>query len=402
MNLPPVRAYSTRATFLPIIFATLCCAYASEAAAAACEDMERLARPGTVIKSSRPILAGAFTPPTLPAGPAAAVYAALPAFCRVTATLMPSRDSEIQVEVWLPISNWNGKLQAVGNGGMAGVIPYAARAAALAGGYATAGTDTGHVGNNAVFVPGHPEKLVDFAYRAIHEMTVTSKAIIGAHYGAAPTFSYFNGCSQGGRQAITSAQRYPQDFDGIVAGASAWNSMRMHGARLAVNRVMNRTADSAIPASKYPMIHNAVLRACDELDGVKDGVLENPTQCTFDFKALECKAADSAACLTPSQVESARAMISPVKHPSTGAILFEGHLWYGAELGWGTIGGSEPLRNAVTALANIAFDPSKWDFHDFNIGTDIEVVADVAWLGRSPSHTAEQHHLLQQRTQDRR
>ena len=351
---------------------------AADAAAATCDELGRFAPSGSRITLSATVAPGVFRPPT-PANPAAAqAYAALPAFCRVAMTLAPTGDSDIKVEVWLPLSGWNGKYQAVGNGGMAGTIPYPALAAALAAGYAASGTDTGHVGNNADFVPGHPEKLVDFAYRAIHEMAVASKAVIRSHYGTAPAFSYFNGCSQGGRQGITSAQRYPEDFDGIVAGAPAWNSMRMHGARLAVNLFMNRSPQSAIPAGKYPLIHNAVLQACDARDGVRDGVIENPTSCAFDYKVLECRnGEDTSACLTPAQVESARAMVSPVRHPETGAVLFEGHLWPGAELEWDTIGGPQPLGNAVTALKNIAFSGRQWDPAQFNPATDIEL-ADTA------------------------
>ncbi len=362
----------------PLLFIALT-VFATEAAAA-CEDLVRLQRPATTVTAAQAVAAGAFTPPAAGGrgrgGPAAQIYPRLPAFCRVAVTLTPSSDSDIKVEVWLPMSGWNGKFQAVGNGGMAGTIPYAAMAAALNAGYATGGTDTGHVGNNADFVPGHPEKLVDFAYRAIHEMTVASKAVIQAHYGGPPKRSYFNGCSQGGRQGITSAQRYPEDFDGIIAGASAWNSMRMHGARLAVNRIMNRTPASGIPASKYPAIHDAVLLACDARDGVKDGVIENPTACRFDYASLACKGEDTSACLTPPQVESAKQMVSALRQPTTGAVLFEGHLWPGAELEWDTIGGPQPLQNAITAIKNIAYagDPG-WNGGTFNVATDVERVA---------------------------
>lgn len=349
-------------------------ATATDGVAATCDELARFAPSGSRITLSADVAPRAFKPPT-PANPAATqAFAALPAFCRVALTLAPTSDSDIKVELWLPLSGWNGKYQAVGNGGMAGTIPYPAMAAALAAGYAASGTDTGHVGNNADFVPGHSEKLVDFAHRAIHEMAVASKVVIRSHYGTAPTFSYFNGCSQGGRQGITSAQRDPDDFDGIVAGAPAWNSMRMHGARLTVNRFMNRSPESAIPASKYPLIHNAVLQACDGLDGVRDGVLENPTRCAFDYKVLECRnGEDTSACLTPPQVESAKAMVSPVRHPDTGAVLFEGHLWPGAELRWETIGGPQPLNNAITALKNIAFSDRSWDPNQFNPATDIEL-----------------------------
>ena len=344
----------------------------TNATAAPCDDVARMTIPAATITSAEVVGAGAFTPPGARGGGAPAqIYPALPAFCRVRVTLAPSSDSDIKAEVWLPSANWNGKLQAVGNGGWAGTIPYPAMAAAVAAGYATVGTDTGHVGNNADFAPGHPEKLVDFAYRAIHEMTVASKAAISTHYGNAPKISYFNGCSQGGRQAITSAQRYPQDFDGIVAGASAWNQMRSHAARFSINRFMNRSAGSAIPPDKYPLIHNAVLNACDGLDGVKDGVIENPTKCSFDYKALECRGEDASACLTPAQVESARAMVSPVKDPKTGAVIFEGHLWPGSELEWDVLGGPQPLGIAVSGLKNVAYGGTKWDPDGFT-AADIE------------------------------
>jgi feruloyl esterase len=361
-----------RTTFAMVLAGAFAIASASPARAATCEELLRLTLPDTKITAAETVAAGQFTPPGNPPPAAAArTYAALPSFCRIAATLTPSADSDIKVEVWLPASGWNERLQAVGNGGWAGTIPYPSMAAALAAGYATVGTDTGHMGNNADFAPGHPEKLVDFAYRAIHEMTAAAKAVVPAFYGSAPRYSYFNGCSQGGRQGITAAQRYPQDFDGIVAGASALNSMRMHAARFAVNQVMNRAPGSAIPASKYPMIHEAVLQACDSLDGVKDGVIENPTKCNFDPQVLACKDGDRPSCLTGPQIQSAKAMLSPVRHPATGEVLFEGHLWPGAELEWDTIGGPEPLNNAVTALKNVAFDRS-WNRARFNVATDME------------------------------
>ncbi len=214
----------------------------SPAAAASCESLASLALPHAKIDAVQAVAHGTFVPPggrgagADPAveraaagrGAAANPYANTPAFCRVTATLTPSSDSDIKAEVWLPASGWNGKYQAVGGGGWAGVISYPAMAAAVAGGYATASTDTGHKGGTADFALGHPEKVIDFGYRGIHETTVAAKPIIDAFYGTAPTVSFFNGCSTGGRQAITEAQRYPNDFDAIVAGASAWDGMRMH------------------------------------------------------------------------------------------------------------------------------------------------------------------------------
>src|SRR6185295_10603520 len=139
--------------------------------------------------------------------------------CRVAAPLRPSADSDIKIEVWLPVAGWNGKYEAVGNGAFNGTIAYPAMAAALARGYATASTDTGHTGNTASFAPGHPEKVIDFGWRAVHEMTTAAKRIVTAHYERAPRYSYWNGCSAGGRQAMQEAQKFPGDFDGIIAGA---------------------------------------------------------------------------------------------------------------------------------------------------------------------------------------
>ena len=302
-------------------------------------------------------------------------YASLPAFCRVLATLTPTSDSDIKVELWLPASGWNGKFQAVGNGGWAGTIPYTAIAAALRAGYAAAGTDTGHTGNNADFALGHPEKVIDLGYRSIHEMTVQSKVILNKFYSSPAKYSYYNGCSQGGRQGLAEAQRYPDDFNGIIAGASAIDQMRMHGARTALNLAVNKNPESAIPRAKYAMINAAVLNACDAQDGVKDGVIENPEKCKFDYEKLTCKAGDAADCLTKGQVESAKAMTSPIKDPKTGKTLFAGHLMLGSELGWATLGGAQPLGLSVSGMQNVVFQDKSWTAAKMDISTDVERAA---------------------------
>jgi feruloyl esterase len=151
------------------------------------------------------------------------LYKALPQFCRVTADAKPTPDSDIKIEVWMPSSGWNGKFRGQGNGGFAGEIDYRSLGLAVQQGYASAATDTGHAaeGTNATWALGHPEKIVDFAYRAIHEMTVVGKATVQAFYGDSPQHNYFANCSNGGRQALMEAQRYPEDYDGILAGAPA-------------------------------------------------------------------------------------------------------------------------------------------------------------------------------------
>jgi feruloyl esterase len=297
----------------------------------------------------------------------------LPAFCRVQATLTPSNDSDIKIEVWLPDSAaWNGKFQAVGNGGWAGTIAYPAMATALTAGYATTSTDTGHVGNTASFALGHPEKVVDIAYRAIHEMTVQAKAIVNSYYGSAPKYSYFNGCSLGGRQGITEAQRYPADYDGIVAGAVAWGGMDRYVGVVMNEAAMQKTSGAYIPPEKYPAIHDAVLTACDGLDGVKDGVLENPLACRFDPKALQCKPGeDTVSCLTPAQVQTANMIYADAKDPKTGKVL-TGGLLRGTELQWGTLYSPAGYGNAIEAMKYIAMKDASWDAAAFNAASDIE------------------------------
>src|SRR5262252_3539118 len=334
------------------------------AASTACENLASVALPHAKIESAESVAAGAFVAPA-PArggaeaaaagrgrgggqGPAANPYASLAAFCRVRATLTPSTDSDIKVEVWLPAANWNGKYQAVGGGGWAGVISYPAMAAAVRAGYATASTDTGHSGGTADFALDHFEKLVDFGYRAIHEATAFAKPVIDAFYGASPKVSFFNGCSTGGRQAITEAQRYPNDFDAIVAGASAWDGMRMHALRVAVSQQINANAD---------------------------GVIENPLTCHYDYAKLACKGADGPDCLTPGQVNAAKVLTSPLTDVRTGKTIDQRHLWPGSELGWTTLGGAQPLGLSISGLANILFKDPRWDWRSFEVAKGMEAAA---------------------------
>jgi feruloyl esterase len=335
----------------------------------ACESLAQAKVTAGRVLSAESVAAGAFTPPGANAN-AAAVYKTVPAFCRIALALTPSKDSDIRVEVWLPQS-WNHKLQASGNGGLGGVIPYAALAASVKAGYAAVATDGGHVGGNADFVPGHPEKLVDFAYRAIHEMTVAAKTLVAAHYDSRPARAYFNSCSTGGRQALVEAQRYPEDFDGIVAGDPSWDQMRLYAARVWLNTYVNRTPSAVIPSTKYPMIHKAVLDKCDALDGVTDGVIEEPSKCAFDFSSLVCTGGDGTDCLTKDQIETAQAMTRPIRDPKSGAVLHPGRYYPGSELGWGGVGGPAPSGESHEAMRKIVFSP-EWDYHAIKVPDDVD------------------------------
>jgi feruloyl esterase len=306
-----------------------------------------------------------------PVSPNTTPFFASRAFCRVFVTIAPTADSDIKVEVWLPMHGWNRKFQAVGNGDAAGVISYDAMVEAIRRGYATSSTDTGHVGNSLAFALGHRDKYVDFGYRAVHEMAVNAKTIVEAFYGTAPAQSYWNGCSQGGRQGITEAIRYPSDFDGIIAGAPAIAHMQLHAARLALNRFVNRSSDSYIPPEKYPAIHRAALNACDALDGLDDGVIANPSRCHFDPAILECRNGDDRSCLTAAQVETARGMYAPIVDPATRQVVSAAILQPGSELGWGRLAGPEPLPNAVEPFKYVVFKNAGWDWRAFRLSTDL-------------------------------
>lgn len=351
---------------------------AGPAGAASCESLASLALPDTTITLAQSVAAGALTLPGSGRGAAqqSAALKNLPAFCRVAATLMPTSDSDIKIEVWLPASNWNGKFEAVGNGGWAGSISYPAMVQALGRGYATSSTDTGHSTAGGSFAFGHPEKFIDFAYRSEHEMTVKAKAIIQAFYGNGPRYSYWNGCSTGGRQGLQEAQRYPNDYDGIIAGASANPRTRLASWQLSIGQAALKDPASRIPPSKYPMIHQAVVGACDAVDGLKDGLIDDPTRCHFDPKVLACKAEDGPACLTAPQVEAARKIMSPAKR-HTGAEIFPG-FEPGTELAWtGLVGGPEPSPTAIDQYKYIVFKDLNWDWRTFDLERDVAIADKV-------------------------
>ena len=213
-----------------------------------------MALPDAKVTIAERVAAGAFiAPPRLRRAARAGRLQPLPAFCRVAATAAPTPDSAIKIEVWLPVEGWNGKFVAVGNGGFSGEIFYFAMAEPLRRGYAVAGTDTGHEGGqaDASFAVGHPEKLVDFAWRAVHEMTVKSKAIVAAHYSQPRSRSYWVGCSSGGRQGLKEAQRFPDDYDGISAGAPANNWVPLMAYAAQVQRLVTDPEGRARAAAAH-------------------------------------------------------------------------------------------------------------------------------------------------------
>jgi feruloyl esterase len=344
---------------------------AAPAMGATCESLSTFAQPHVQVTLAQTVGAGQFALPNARGGGRGGnAFATLPAFCRVAATLTPSSDSDIKIEVWLPASGWNGKLEAVGNGAWAGNISYPAMATALAAGYATVSTDTGHAGGNANFMVGHPEKLVDFEERAVHEMTVTAKAVVVEYYGNVPQKTYFNGCSTGGRQALTEAQRYPLDFDAIVAGAPANFAKRQTFGQIWLWQATHKDDASMLTPDKYAVLHKAVVEQCDALDGVKDGVLENPTQCKFDPKVVQCKGADSVDCLTAPQVEAARKIYAGASSSKTHELLYPG-LQPGSENGWNQSVAARPVGYAEDFFKYIVFNNEQWDPKTLNYDVDV-------------------------------
>ena len=338
-------------------------------AATSCESLASLDLPQATVTMAKAVPAGPFE--------AGRFKTELPAFCRLALTLKPTADSDIRVEIWLPESGWNGKYEGVGNPGWAGTIVYSDLAQALRRGYAAASTDGGHAsGSTAAFALEHPEKLIDFGYRSVHQMTLRAKELVAAYYGDAPKKSYFSGCSSGGRQGLMEAQRFPNDYDGIVAGAPTNNWTNMMFGRIWIAQSSHRNEASYIPPAKYPAMHAAVLAACDALDGVRDGVIEDPGRCHFDPGAIECKGGDDSSCLTAPQVAAARKIYSAARNSRTGEEIFPG-LEPGSEMGWSTLAGPKPFGLADDHFKYVVFQNPAWDFLSLNFDGDLATAIKV-------------------------
>lgn len=312
-------------------------------------------------------------------------------FCRIEATARPTADSEIAFEVWMPTNAaWNGKYQAVGSGSSAGSIATTAMAAPLASGYATMAQNNGHVTDTTrpngsaeqTWALGHPEKIIDFAYRAQHVTTVQAKEIIKGFYKRQITESYFVGCSQGGHHALMEASRYPHDYDGIVAGAPAWEWFNLMAAEVWNSQAFLQDP-TAIVAAKNVLLNNAVIAACDANDGVMDGVIGDPRTCTFDPAVLQCAGGDEPNCLTPAQVNAAKRIYAGASQPN-GTRIFPPYT-RGSELGW------SPLYSTPNAAGGSGFDFYRYtlfqdptfDNKNFDFGADYDRAAAVQIIGES-------------------
>jgi feruloyl esterase len=332
---------------------------AAPANAASCESLTSISLPHTTIASAQSVAAGAF-----------AEVMALPAFCRVMATARPTGDSEIRFEVWMPATGWNGRFQGVGTAGMGGSIPFNAMAGPLKEGFATAANDTGHQGDSSYAI-SHAEKVIDWGYRAFHEMTVQAKPMIAAFYGKGPSFSYMEGCGSGAQAAQSELQRFPDDYDGIAVTGFSDKTRHIFWQMWAWNAT-HQDAASNIPKEKYVVLHKAVLGQCDALDGVRDGVIEDPRRCKFDPKTIECKGTDGPSCLTAPQAEAVRKIYAGPRNPRTGEQVFPPP-YPGSELTWWRFTGPQPFGLADDFFRNFVFKDPKWDAQTRPVNFDSDV-----------------------------
>ena len=352
-------------------------AAAGPAAAKDCADLAGAALPDGKIISATLVPAGEFQPPPSgfgpPPGVAGSGFKALPAFCRIQATLTPTPDSDIKVEVWLPASGWNGKFVGIGNGVWAGSISYPELGRTLAQGYATGATDAGHVGNglSGDFAVGHPEKLIDFGYRAVHGMTLAAKAAVRDYYGDGARKSYWNSCSTGGRQGLMEAYRYPKDYDAISAMAPANPMTDLMTQSLWAGYQAVRTPGAGLSQSKLVATHKAWLSKCDGADGLVDGIVSQPKACRFDPAVVQCKTGDGPDCLTADQVQTLRAIYEGPRDPKTGKQVLPGFP-PGSELQLAIlISAPEPFPVATSYMRLLVFgDRPGWDFRSFDYGSD--------------------------------
>lgn len=343
-----------------------------------CEKLTELKLPHTEVTSAESLPKGPIS-----AGSGNAPAIEVPARCVVKAIARPTTDSEIKMEIWLPAANWNGKYMQAGNGGWAGSIPVSLLALAIDRGYAAAGTSGGHEGVHADgpagWAIGHPEKLIDFGHRALHETGATAKAVIQAFYGTKAKRNYFVGCSDGGREALMEAQRYPEDFEGIIAGAPAndWSN-------LVTGFVWNEQALLKDPASliapeKLPSIQKAAVESCDARDGVKDGLIEDPRACRFDPAVLTCKGPENRECLTAPQVAALKKIYEGPRNPRSGKQIFPGYppgheAIPGAWQPWII---TTPQEKSIQSMfgnsfyGQAVFEDPKWDFRTLNFESDV-------------------------------
>jgi feruloyl esterase len=402
-----------------LLTAAVATAQTAPPSAATCERLASASLPNTVITLAQVVGAGAFVAPANPAGRGGGgssalagtiggvpevpgrvtgntaglglgynggrgipAFSTLPAFCRVAATLKPSATSDIRMELWLPLAGWNGNFRGTSPNGLGGVVNYNAMAVGLTEGFAVASTDTGHQGGATAWMQV-PDKVTDFAGRAMHETTVVGKALAQAYYGPAPRFSYMIECGGGSAGALHEVQKYPADYNGVVVGGHAAHLTRQIFGQAWLWEASHPGGVAALPAAKLPVIHQAVLDKCDTLDGVQDGLLEDPIRCTFDPQEIACRSGDGPTCLTPPQVEAAQKIYAGPTNPRTKERVWS-PLYRGSELDWAFFTEAPgPAGIAISTLRDVVLKDPTWDFRTTPIDYDRHVaLADQSDIAR--------------------
>ena len=327
-----------------------------------CEELSNLRLENTVISLAKTMPAGPFEAQGL--APSMLTHLDLPSYCRVAGSIHPTSDSDIKFEVWMPASGWNGRYQQLGNGGLAGVIDHVGLASTLKRGAAAAATDDGHMSQSvldAEWAVGHPEKLRDYGDRAVHLTAKIGQQLVRAYYSKAASHTYFIGCSEGGRESLMEAQRYPEDFDGYLVGAPA-DFVNYNIEKINVVRALRTLpADQQLGPAQLKALSSKVLERCDALDGVKDGVLRDPRECKFDPGDMLCNAGENRdSCLTPSQAKAIK-QIYDAKDAKTEAQIANG---FSGTLGteyvtWpGMLAGAE---SAIPRISTLFYDDPNFD-----------------------------------------
>ncbi|MBL8266872.1 tannase/feruloyl esterase family alpha/beta hydrolase, partial [Steroidobacter sp.] len=358
--------------------ATLCLAPWFAHASDQCVALAKFEMANVSITSATSQPAGTFT------SEAGQKIPGLPAFCRVVGVATPTPQSKVGFEVWLPEQNWSGRYVQAGNGGLAGIIFHPLLAQLLQRGHATASTDNGHqaIPIDGTWAIGQPEKVRDFAERAVHVTSDIAKAVVARFYQKKADRSYFYGCSEGGREALIAAQRYPEAFDGIVAGAPASHWTNLMTSFVWRGQALHGTKEGYIPESKLPFIQAAAMKACDAKDGVEDGLVSD-LSCRFNPRELECKGAESDQCLTGAQVSSLERLYGDLRDPKTNVLIAPGYVPSG-ENETGPIGGgvrqyafgAAPGQSLQVAFSTgyfggFVFERRDWDFRTFDLTRDL-------------------------------
>jgi feruloyl esterase len=366
----------------------LVCLFAFEAANGAdCEKLTALALTDAKVATAQPVTGGVFTEDTA-VGRTGRSYKGLPAFCRVRGVATPTPASEIEFEVWLPQKDWTHRLHMVGNGAYSSNIYYAQMVSRLRAADVAVATNTGHKGSDLSFAIGHPERIVDFAQRAVHESVVAAKAIAQEYYGTPASHSYFSGCSTGGYQALSEVQRYPEDFNGVIAGAPGNNRTHLNMAFLWNFLANHPPGDNNTPllgVSQLLLINRAVIESCDSADGVTDGVVNDPRRCHFELQTLQCRHGAGTDCLTAAQIAAAEKIYRGPQDARSGAQIYPGYP-FGAEgvvsgpddkhpgwsAYWASDDGAEPDR--ADFFRYWVFDQPDWNWWKFDWGADVDTV----------------------------